>query len=47
VTLAVLPGMARASLMVAKLANPGNSSGMIKLLAPQSGIVGLERFTVA
>src|SRR5262249_47686254 len=41
VTLAVLPGKARASLAVAKLANPGNSSGAINLLVPQSGIVGL------
>src|SRR5262245_54258152 len=41
VTLAVLPGKARASLVVAKLANPGNSSGAINLLVPQSGIVGL------
>src|SRR5262249_26731913 len=40
VTLAVFPGMARAS-WVAKLANPGNLSGVIKLLVPQSGVVGL------
>jgi hypothetical protein len=41
VTLAVLPGIARASLVVAKLANPGNSSGVIKLLVSQLRIVGL------
>src|SRR5262245_40813514 len=43
VTLAVLPGMARAS-VVAKLANPGNFSGVIKLLVPQSGVVGLVSY---
>ena len=41
VTLAVLPGMLRTSLMVADLANPGNSSRMINLLVSQPGIVGL------
>ena len=32
--------------MVAKLANPGNSSGVIKLLVPQSRIVGLVQRTL-
>src|SRR5271157_5253252 len=41
VTLAVLPGMLRISLMVANLANPGNSSRAINLLVSQRGIVGL------
>src|SRR5271166_6430096 len=41
VTLAVLPGMLRTSLMVADLANPGNSSRAINLLVSQRGIVGL------
>src|SRR5271166_5599057 len=42
VTLAVLPGMLRTSLMVADLANPGNSSRAINLLVSQRGIVGLR-----
>ena len=41
VTLAVLPGMLRISLVVANLANPGNSSRAINLLVSQRGIVGL------
>src|SRR5271166_6660897 len=41
VTLAVLPGMLRTSLVVADLANPGNSSRAINLLVSQPGIVGL------
>src|SRR5271165_4064269 len=41
VTLAVLPGMLRTSLVVADLANPGNSSRVINLLVSQPGIVGL------
>ena len=47
VTLAVLPGMARASLVVAKLANPGFPSRVIKLLVSQLRIVGLDRTTIA
>ena len=43
VTLAVLPGMLRTSLVVADLANPGNSSRAINLLVSQPGIVGLEK----
>src|SRR5512135_3226711 len=41
VTLAVLPGMLRTSLVVANLASPGNSSRAINLLVSQPGIVGL------
>src|SRR5271157_3282086 len=41
VTLAVLPGMLRTSLVVADLANPGNFSKAINLLVSQPGIVGL------
>ena|SRR5271166_2752968 len=41
VTLAVLPGMLKTSLVVADLANPGNSSKAINLLVSQPGIVGL------
>src|SRR5271157_3381253 len=41
VTLAVLPGMLRISLVVANLANPGNSSKAINLLVSQPGIVGV------
>src|SRR5512135_236268 len=41
VTLAVLPGMLRTSLVVANPANPGNSSRAINLLVSQPGIVGL------
>jgi hypothetical protein len=41
VTLAVLPGMLRISLVVANLANPGNSSRAINLLVSQRGVVGL------
>jgi hypothetical protein len=33
--------------MDAKLANPGNSSGAIKLLGPQSGFVGLAARSLA
>jgi hypothetical protein len=47
VTLAVRPGIARASLVVAKLANPGDSSGVIKLLVPQLRIVGLAVVALA
>src|SRR5271166_5362184 len=43
VTLAVLPGMLKTSLVVADLANPGNSSKAINLLVSQPGIVGLVR----
>src|SRR5208337_1456060 len=42
VTLAVLPGMLRISLVVANLENPGNSSRAINLLVSQPGIVGLD-----
>ena len=41
VTLAVLPGVLRTSLVVADPANPGNSSRAINLLVSQPGIVGL------
>ena len=42
VTLAVLPGMLRTSLVVADLANPGNFSRAINLLVSQLGFVGLN-----
>src|SRR5271157_997984 len=41
VTLAVLPGMLRISLVIANLANPGNFNRAINLLVSQRGIVGL------
>src|SRR5579885_1057338 len=46
VTLAILPGRARASLRVAKLVNPGDSRSRIKLMASRSGIVGLGHSAV-
>src|SRR5271166_4032015 len=47
VTLAVLPGMLRTSLVVANLASPGNSSRAINLLVSRPGIVGLVQWAQA
>src|SRR5271157_1292474 len=47
VTLAVLPGMLRTSLVVANLASPGNSSRAINLLVSRPGIVGLAALAIA